>query len=571
MNTKLKLKYLSLIESKKNLNSQYEDEKILNFIKNDELFIKILHDEAILNTTYELINIYIKDKKFQIAILILEKIIINKSDNDIIFLLAHLYYQISSFSRAKKYIDKLPISEMSTDQLKVCANIYFYNKNFLDCIHVILQIRNKENVAEGALLMFECYRRTKNGIGLRNEIKILENIKLNDFQKLQIDVLTNLFDSDFDNAKKKLESHQNIYSDNNEFLDLYAVVLNKFREFDRAIEIQNRKKLSNIHYSRAVYNNYLSLDNYREGFYHLQVQSKIDYYENLFSKNNIKEWNGGSLENKIIFIYKGNGLGKGDLLFFFRYVLNLSNHNPKSKVYLCLKDLSLQYLLQNDKLSIIKQSEIENYIDKIKDKEKLYSTLSNLAYRYSLKYNNIPEHIHYINTNNNKSAFWKNYLNKYDSKLNIGINWKGNLRFNQDVYRSLTIEKLDALFQNKSINFFILNNELTEEETNIIKDYKNVFILNRSLFADELNQSFVDTIEIMKIMDLNITTDTALAHLTCSLNLNSIILLEYSPFWYWIKNKPNYYQNDKVKLIFQNNPGDWSSVIKEALYFLENR
>ena len=84
------------------------------------------------------------------------------------------------------------------------------------------------------------------------------------------------------------------------------------------------------------------------------------------------------------------------------------------------------------------------------------------------------------------------------------------------------------------------------------------------MLSDESKNTFIDTIEIMKQMDLIITTDTSTAHLAAALQIKVFIILEYSPFWYWNTNdNNNYYQNKNLKFYKQSKPGDWDTVIEK--------
>lgn len=558
-------KYLNFLNQKKySENDKLDNQNEIFIENNNELILKLLEDEIILNKTKEVVNQYIKGKKYKIAILLLKIIIINSKEINLFILLAKLNLEVGITKKAQTYIDKVYEENLSIEQIKICANIYFRNKNFPKCIQSINRIRDKIGLnVEDTLLMFECHRRMHDSSGLENEIKNMRKIELTEFQKFYINILTLLFYNNFEDAILKLEKVKNNYNNKLEYLFLYAVVLNKFKRFREAIEIlEKTQKISKINYSIGVFNNYLNLGNKQEGFYHLNIQSKVEEYEKLFLSNNFKQWHGESLTNKTIYIYAGNGFGKGDILFFFRYVFDLSKHFDNSNIILLLNDLSMQYLLSVDKINIRKLSELKDCLKT--DSKNYFSSLAEVAYVYALKNDNIPKDFIALHRDNEKREYWSHYLSKYKDKRNIGINWKGNRNYDLDIYRSLKIEQLDILFRNTKFNFFILNNDLTNEETKIISNYSNVHILDRELFIDEAKNSFIETLEIMKIMDINITTDTALAHLSFSLNLNSIILLEHSPYWYWNKKYSYYNQNKTVRLIYQESPGNWGSVIKNV-------
>ena len=54
----------------------------------------------------------------------------------------------------------------------------------------------------------------------------------------------------------------------------------------------------------------------------------------------------------------------------------------------------------------------------------------------------------------------------------------------------------------------------------------------------------LETLEIMRNLDLIISADTAVAHIASSLSLKTFLMLEHSPFWYFEGDeKNNIYQN----------------------------
>lgn len=71
-----------------------------------------------------------------------------------------------------------------------------------------------------------------------------------------------------------------------------------------------------------------------------------------------------------------------------------------------------------------------------------------------------------------------------------------------------------------------------------------------------------DTISVVKKLDLVITVDTFLAHLSPILECRKWVLLEKVPDWRWgyEKKSTNWYNN--VNLIRQNNFQDWDSVFE---------
>lgn len=88
-------KYLNFLNQKKYSENDKLDNQNEIFIENNNgLILKLLEDEIILNKTKEVVNQYIKGKKYKIAILLLKIIIINSKEINLFILLAKLNLEV---------------------------------------------------------------------------------------------------------------------------------------------------------------------------------------------------------------------------------------------------------------------------------------------------------------------------------------------------------------------------------------------------------------------------------------------------------------------------------------------
>ena len=71
--------------------------------------------------------------------------------------------------------------------------------------------------------------------------------------------------------------------------------------------------------------------------------------------------------------------------------------------------------------------------------------------------------------------------------------------------------------------------------------------------------SFEDTISILKNIDLLITSDTAIAHLAGTLQINTYLLLSYNPEWRWYIELKNRCFYPNLKIIQQEDAYSWKS------------
>ena len=210
----------------------------------------------------------------------------------------------------------------------------------------------------------------------------------------------------------------------------------------------------------------------------------------------------------------------GDRIYFYRYLLEIIKRYSGVKIYICSNNLRDRYIFENQNIKLIKFVEIKNYISQ--ENKKFFASLPSIVKIYNEKLSITHlSNFNYLPINQEKQSFWKHELNKIQNNIKIGINWKGDIKYKLDIYRSLSIEMLDPIFKIKNVTYFILNNEINENEEKFLSKFKNIVIFDSKKFNHEKDNTFSETIEIMRNLDLIISTDTAIAHLASSLNLKT--------------------------------------------------
>jgi ADP-heptose:LPS heptosyltransferase len=117
----------------------------------------------------------------------------------------------------------------------------------------------------------------------------------------------------------------------------------------------------------------------------------------------------------------------------------------------------------------------------------------------------------------------------------------------------------------KKINFFIIQKDFDKNKMKIINKYSNV---NYFEDMDKTVKAFEDTIGIIKNLDLIITADTSLAHLSATLGKKTWIVLPFVSDWRWFRDEKKSIWYENVTLYKQKQIGNWEEVfhvIKEDL------
>ena len=79
---------------------------------------------------------------------------------------------------------------------------------------------------------------------------------------------------------------------------------------------------------------------------------------------------------------------------------------------------------------------------------------------------------------------------------------------------------------------------------------------------DNSKKAFLDSIEIIKNLDLVITSDTAIAHLSATLGRKTWIALPFIADWRWFDEKKNSKWYKNFSIFRQKKAGDWSEVFQ---------
>jgi ADP-heptose:LPS heptosyltransferase len=175
-----------------------------------------------------------------------------------------------------------------------------------------------------------------------------------------------------------------------------------------------------------------------------------------------------------------------------------------------------------------------------------------LPLAFSTELGTIPAAGKYLSADPGKVAKWRAALAERD-KPRVGLAWRGDPNSLDDRNRSIALQDLLRQLP-PDFQYFSLQKEVTETERRIFQEsLKSVSI------ADELD--FTDTAALCECLDLVISVDTSVAHLSGSLGARTWILLPFSPDCRWLLNRADSPWYPTVTLYRQERSGDWSGVL----------
>ena len=165
---------------------------------------------------------------------------------------------------------------------------------------------------------------------------------------------------------------------------------------------------------------------------------------------------------------------------------------------------------------------------------------------------NIPADIPYLQIDKKLKTQWHNWKKQFEG-LKIGINWSGNKDNPAELYRQIPPNVLAPLSEITGITWFNLQKG---------NNSNRIGQLSKKFNLIETGQApLEETAALISELDLVITTDTAVAHLSGALGKTVWILLHHAPDWRWLTSGETSHWYPSAKLFRQSSPGHWDEVI----------
>ena len=142
--------------------------------------------------------------------------------------------------------------------------------------------------------------------------------------------------------------------------------------------------------------------------------------------------------------------------------------------------------------------------------------------------------------------------------LKQGLIGKEKKTYEADHLRSIPLNYFNDLFNIEKINFISLQKGFGLEQ---IKNFKHKDKLyNFSKEVDNGENIFEDTIGILQNIDLVISIDSSLVHLSSTLGIKTLALLHFCPDWRWNLMTKEFFWYDNLKIYRQEDGNKWDSI-----------
>ena len=510
----------------------------INFIKSHKLNNKF--EDPIKN----LFLIYLNKKKLNKALEFSKKLHEIDNKNDLYIYQLALVNQLIGDNISALELYKRCIELEGKNKLKALNNIgSLYLKNnkpkiSLEYFVKAFEINSKDKIIVNNLL--------QNYINLRNKKKSEELFLLSEeIDGEYIEFLLNkaeyfILKESYADAIEILLKHK----DKTKFLITLIELYFKMGKESEANLLFN-DSIDKLKKDKRFYNylgiRYLYKGNFEDG---------LKYYEHRGSKftnilKDTKEWNGEEINNKNIVVFSEQGLG--DTIQFSKYLLSLSKISNE-----------VAFVVPKNIINLFNRN-----MDKIKIETK--ETIINKTYDYKIALGSLLKFFYKDKFKIDENLLKKDQvnINKWNKKLNIkkpkiGIVWSGSFLGPNEPFRSVPLKSLDKVLS-LDINFYSLQNEIWERDQLYFKK-SNIYNFGE--------YNLTEIASIIENLDLVISADTSILHLSCSLNKETWGMFNIYPDWRWAEfNKINPYPS--LKIIKQKRFNQWDEVTDEIFKGLQ--
>ena len=425
----------------------------------------------------------------------------NPEDRETRFSLAALYYNFgNSFLRKKKF------DEAIKNYLKSIE----IDKKFVSSYYNLGNVYKEKEDLEKAIAYF----------------KIAVEIDPNNISaKINLGVAN----SSNGNSKECIKHFKDLLTQNN-----YKLNLSETRKSD-------------IRYSLGI--ELLREGEYEEGLKNYEYRLKTSDYPLDLNQYKKKPNNLNEIKNKKILAVAEQGFG--DVFQFIRYLKLLEKHT--SEIYFqCNKKLFRV-------LSCIKSiKKFYAFNEKIKNYD-FCAPLMSLPLLFNTDLKTIPNSF-YIYPEEKLVNDWNDKLRKKKS-FKVGLFWQGNIDSTGSKNRAIKLKDLEMLLELKKIDFISLQKGEGHEQIEKTKFSKCMIDYNDII--DTGKDAFIDTAAIIKNLDLVISSDTSIVHLSGAIGTKVWMLEPKVPNWTWTNYGTTTPWYSSLKIFRQEKANNWKKPVKD--------
>jgi hypothetical protein len=317
---------------------------------------------------------------------------------------------------------------------------------------------------------------------------------------------------------------------------------------ERAIQLNPHDPVAN--FNRAVC--LLLQGDYSRGWPAYESRWNYEHLANTLPQLGMPRWRGEDLKNKSILVIGEQG--HGDCIQFSRFLWNL--HALGAQIHLQVTD-GLIPLFQGSPIL----ASIAGYDSSVPTTD-YWSPIMSLPGIMGITLENLPRPVNYITARDTDVAAWRDRLGA-KTRLRAGLSWSGRRDAWLNQHKGMPFESALTLVRNNpQIEWVNLQIDATDSETQALS------ALGVRMFPGTIG-GFHDTAALITHMDVVISVDTAIAHLSGALGRPTWVMLQkFALDWRWLLDRADSPWYSTARLFRQRDFDDWLSVINQVTQYL---
>ena len=294
-----------------------------------------------------------------------------------------------------------------------------------------------------------------------------------------------------------------------------------------------------------------------EGWYY--YESRLDQARAIWLPKGIDKWDGLTAIDELLLVAEQ---GVGDLIQFMRYSILFGIGIPRVTV---LAEPRFHPLLEHYGGFSAIHSVFEPY--RVSENSAWYPMASVLGL-LGITDRAVVIEAPYLAAEPESLERWRSLIRGELKSPIVGFNWQGNPDSEKTFFRgrSFPLETYAPLMELQGFVPLSLQKGPGSEQLDSCS-FRSRFVTCQETVDQAWD--FVETLSILQVCDLVITSDTSVAHLAGALGRPTWLLLKYMPDWRWGLEGSTTPWYGSMRLFRQPSPDDWGSVIAEVKAALE--
>jgi tetratricopeptide (TPR) repeat protein len=267
----------------------------------------------------------------------------------------------------------------------------------------------------------------------------------------------------------------------------------------------------------------------------------------------VPQWRGEAIAGKTILLHAEQGFG--DTIQFARYAPLVAKRGARVV-------LEVQAPLRRLMSNLPGVDQVVAHGDPLPSFD-LHCPLMSLPFAFDTTVETIPDITPYLSAPSSSIAEAHKRFPNHDQSpksLRVGIIWAGNPKHRGDGLRSIHLSALEPLASIPGLMLISVQKDAATEQIRKVSERLRSRIIDTGATLND----FADTAALVSTLDLVISVDTAVAHLSGALGVPVWLLVPYLADWRWMENRDDSPWYPTTRIFRQPSPGDWGGVVDQV-------